>query len=275
MAERKNMKKIKYINIVFVLAMLLGGVFANAEEVGSSGMRPDQKPRPERAMIKDKIEQEKMIRLENKDVRPIKEMRDIEKQNPEDLKARIEERKIEREGKIEERKIEREGKMEEKKNLMQEKKKNLAEEWKMRAQDRLNAGKERLTKIIERLESRMIKIEEQGGDTARAKTLIASAKSKLEKVDTLISDITNLSDTTINEDSATEETTSNTDLKQNDFVKKVKPIAEEIQKLLKGAHQDLVDAVKALKEDNKKEKPSTDSSVSTQNSGSENNEQVQ
>lgn len=273
------MKKITYLNILFVLALLLGGAFANAEEVESNDVHPDQKPRPERIMLKDKIEQEKMIRLENKDVRPIREMRDGETQNRADLKANMEEKRMENSDKLEERKMEREGKIEERKNKatemkerLQEKRVSLAEKWKKRAHDRLNAGYERLAKIIERLESRMVKIEDQGGDTARAKTLIANAKSKLEKAKILIEEIKNINDAVTDDESDAEK---NTDIGQNDFVQKIKPMAQEVQKLLKSAHQDLMSGIIALKKDNRKEKLTTDGSPSTQENGSETNEQVQ
>ena len=84
-------------------------------------------------------------------------------------------------------------------------------------------------------------------------------------------DIEESDDIDDNEDDVNDD--SKKDLGQDEMVKKIMPKAQEVQKLLKSAHKNLVDAVKALKEDNRNPKAEvkTDNNGDDSTSSDENN----
>lgn len=267
------MKKIKYINIMLVLAILFTGAVAYAEENATSDFTPGDRALMERKMVKDKIEHEKLMRLEDKNQRPaqINNFRDepkaLDALKLRKIKSDTEKRDgLSREDAMEKKEALKE-RMMDKQERMEERKENRAEEWKMRAAERLRAGFERLSNIIDRLESRMAKIDEAGGSTERAKALIENAKDKIELAKQKVEEIKNI------ESKESDEEDEMANLGQNELVREALPIAKEVQKLLKDAHQDLVNAVKYLKEDNRKDTLQAENSESSNGEGSDENEQ--
>lgn len=235
------MKKLKYINIVFILAMILTAISVNAEEIVDTSVSNDTVTNTQTL---DKIKQDRLLKREKMIV------------NKEYTKERLEEKRENIEYK-----------KEDKKSRLLEKKDTRSEIWKSKAIERMSSGFKRLTTLIERLESRIAKVDEAGGNTARAKSSIQNAKDKINITKQKIEEVKVIYPENYED--------GEEDLGQNELVQKVLPVAKEVKELLKSAHQDLVNAVKFLKEDNRKEKLDTDSSQSTNNMGSDENEQNQ
>ena len=265
------MKKLNYLNVLFIFALVFGGLMANAEE-GSGDYDKVYKERQkiERNILKDRVERKKPLRVEDEDGKPLRPIK-------EEDRVKIENRIGDRKEKIDD-KIEK----------LKEKRESLSDKWKIKAEGRLQAGIERLTKIIVRLEARIAKIDSQSGNTTRAKENIAKAKANLEQARAKIAEIKIIQNTVVdnaddsvdieesddiddNEDDVNDD--SKKDLGQDEMVKKIMPKAQEVQKLLKSAHKNLVDAVKALKEDNRNPKAEvkTDNNGDDSTSSDENN----
>lgn len=96
----------------------------------------------------------------------------------------------------------------------------------------LRATVERLEKIIARLESRIVKVEAAGGTATEAKAFVAEARAQLSLA---TSGIATFASVDLSGDKA-----------QENF-ERVRNLAAEIKDHLRGAHQSLMKAVRALK----------------------------
>ena len=101
---------------------------------------------------------------------------------------------------------------------------------------KFEAAIERITKLTNRIESRITKLDAEGVDTSKAKVLVAEAKVKTEtakqSLRTLGADITNALDEAEN---------------RKDLSSKIRTAIETVQNNIKSAHQNLVEAITSLK----------------------------
>jgi len=121
---------------------------------------------------------------------------------------------------------------------------------------RLRAAADRLGKLADRLEARITKIKEKGGDTVKAAELLATARVQITAAKTAIATAEASIATAVVQADASASSTTNVDAG--------KPIREALRKAgeaLKIAHKALVDAIVALKASVPKETLNADASV--------------
>lgn len=254
------MKKLKYLNILFVLLLIMAGTqIVSATDGSDDAFETEDRVEIEKKMIRDRIEKEKRIRLQD-DTKlrtkiliedgEVKKERERTRDNATEKREEIEKRMEDRKEKIEDRHTER------------------AESWRTHTVLRLNTAVERFEKLITRLENRIAKIDEAGGNTVNAKSFITNAQTKLNEAKQKVEEIK------VIQIESKDDTNENADLGQSDLVRTILPIAKETQELLKGVREDLVNSIKTLRTDNKQDKlEDNGASDSTNDDSSEQNEQ--
>lgn len=224
------------LTMVCVVASLFLVSVAIAEE-GTTGVSTTERPkvRPLQ-MLKEKITENKQERLEEREE---KKAERVEK---------LEEKKIERVGIKEENKVERAGVKEEKREMKTEVRERVKEKVDgiksrvnnlLRAQlgaiiNRLNSSVRHFETLVERIESRIQKLQDRGFDTVSvdallrtAVGLVAEAKADVQTIKNLVEGVSDITDTAA--------------LKEQ-----LRGAVTEATASVKAAHQSLVDVVKAL-----------------------------
>lgn len=164
------------------------------------------------------------------------------------LKERLEAQKENLKENIENRKE----KMSEKRDELQERIRSRFTEFMNRVIKRFNAASERLDKIVARIESRLTKLESEGVDESKARSLLADAKLKLTVAKTSIANISVTA-------SSTAAATTTIKLKYP----AVKDAVEKAKTDLKAAHAALIEVVKSIKPGKNKEHATSTTATTT------------
>ncbi len=166
------------------------------------------------------------------------------------------------------------------KGILKNKLMNLKDEhgqWKMKVVERLNAAITRMTTLITRLDSRIAKLKADGINTTVAEGHVAKAKANIELAKTKITAIKAIMDAdtqaaaeiaanaaaSIDDDEIGLELNAKNDARKGEIVKKIMPLAKEVNKLIIDAHKQLNLAVKALREVTPKKEKSENPTTTT------------
>ncbi|NQV88171.1 MAG: hypothetical protein HQ402_01260 [Parcubacteria group bacterium] len=219
----KNTKIVSYIS----LGILIPAMFLSL----GSAVLADDETRPsninERSLIKTQMEERK-TEIENKK----QEIRDIQEKIREEASSTKAQMKDLREEKREiassTRAETREARLTRVRITVENHTKNIIAKF--------ESAIERITKLTNRIESRITKLDAEGVDTSKAKVLIADAKAKTEiakqSLRTLGADITNALNEAEN---------------RKDLSSKIRTAIETVKNNIKSAHQSLVEAITSLK----------------------------
>ena len=126
----------------------------------------------------------------------------------------------------------------------------------MKMLGRMQATIDRLTKISEKISTRIVKIKSAGGQTAEAEGFVSEAKTSLSQAQSLLNSLKEASTTiayVIDQNGLASSTKRDKD--------KVKGVVSEIEKNLRSAHNSLVNAVKSLKGTSDRPKATTTNST--------------
>ncbi|MBI4155948.1 MAG: hypothetical protein HY507_01810 [Candidatus Zambryskibacteria bacterium] len=235
----------QFISKILIASLVLGGgAIAYAEETSAdatANVQTETKPATFIQTLKARLQGVKDVRVQTKtDIKNVRsEAKDKIKETREGMASTTE-------GTRKEIKTEKREKMEEKKSEMAEKRAEKAKEKienrfeKMNA--RFRATIERIENIMVRVNARIEKIKNAGGNTAAAEKLAAEAKMHLDLAKASLIKLKETADTTVSL-----ETSLETKTKAKASLISLKTIAKELETHLRESHVMLEKAVGSLK----------------------------
>lgn len=187
-------KEKKYIISLAVMALLVSGGFVLAEDgsmnpppLGVQGdmkadikVRGEMPPRPRDGMVKDIRGDVRDIRKENADLRG--ENKEIRADFREDMKGKSPEDRKEARDEMKEKIKDNREEMKDNRDEIKEKREELRNELHLKMQVRFTAMVERLSKLADRIQSRIDEMKASGSDTTKAQADLDIAKTSLAEL---------------------------------------------------------------------------------------------
>lgn len=220
---------------ILIPLFALGTLTAFAEEPATGTTTKTQAER--KAELQQKMDEQK-AKLEEKKTEMQQKLEDRKatiQQNVDARKAEIETKKAEIQQRIDTRKAEIEQKKEDIKQKLSERRQQVITAYGERMEKRLYAALDRLSKLADRIDSRVAKLDPKKFDTTTATNKIAEARAQIEILKTEIAALsTSLEEVTVSDDPQSTFAATKTDI-------------EAVKNKIKAVHTLLVEAVASLR----------------------------